>query len=151
MTCILNNYHKYNTIDKKWNCTVHFRSNIPPFCIFRFYRSVKEELLLLNFYKIHVILFPIKDQFDTQYVYKTEYNTSIKVIVFWPFKDKKYSKKPPCKLLIISILKPVKIDLRCCGQFISDYVATVPAWLNFGHFKLQKDLSIDKSIWFTFK
>lgn len=31
---------------------------------------------------MHVILFPIKDQFDTQYVYKTEYNIAIKVIVF---------------------------------------------------------------------
>lgn len=34
-------------------------------------------------------------------------------------------------MLIISILKPVKIDLRWCGQFTTDYVATVPAWLKF--------------------
>lgn len=29
-----------------------------------------------------VILFLIKDQFDTWYVYETEYNIAIKVIVF---------------------------------------------------------------------
>lgn len=44
--------------------------------------DIIEELLLLNFYKMPVILFPIKDQFDTQYVYEAEYNIAIKAIVF---------------------------------------------------------------------
>lgn len=68
---------------------VHFRSNIPLFFVFRFHRSVKEELLLLNFYKMHVILFPIRDNFDSRYVYKTEYNIAIKVVLFQLLKDKK--------------------------------------------------------------
>lgn len=54
-------------------------------------------------------------------------------------------------MLIISILKLDEIDLRCSGEFITDYAATVPVWFNFEHFKCQKELGIDKSIWFTFK